>query len=273
MAEEARKGQGKGKGKGANEGYHPFKGKGKGQAKAGKGKGQGKEPAQASAVRLDPVLETAYQLYLSGRRPEQPRVSRNAWLRNNMRSDSTIRAELRGRMQAAHNAPMAGAKPAAAPKGESVTTTPRLPPPPPKPRPRGYPGVWDPQSTATSSTEPPPKATPPAQAVSSSTSSSSEQQEVLPEASPWARRTARKTTSAKHAEHAQHKSLAPVEAAQWTWKPDPCSSEANDTAQQLPVPEEVGATPQKGFSLDAVASALQHRTLSGPLEPGKSLWV
>ncbi|CAE7465200.1 unnamed protein product [Symbiodinium microadriaticum] len=76
MAEEARKGQGKGKGKGANEGYHPFKGKGKGQAKAGKGKGQGKEPAQASAVRLDPVLETAYQLYLSGRRPEQPGVQK-----------------------------------------------------------------------------------------------------------------------------------------------------------------------------------------------------
>ena len=110
MAEEARKGPGKGKGKGASEGYHPFKGKGKGQPKAGKGKGQGKEAAQASAVRLDPVLETAYQLYLSGRRPDQPRVSRNAWLRNNMRSDSTIRAELRGRMQAAHNAPIAGAK-------------------------------------------------------------------------------------------------------------------------------------------------------------------
>ena len=165
MAEEARKGQGKGKGKGASEGYHPFKGKGKGQAKAGKGKGQGKELAPASAVRLDPVLETAYQLYLSGRRPEQPRVSRNAWLRNNMRSDSTIRAELRGRMQAAHNAPIAGAKPAAAPKGESVSTTPRQPPPPPKPRPRGPPTVWDPQSTAASSTEPPPKAEPPAQLI------------------------------------------------------------------------------------------------------------
>ena len=40
--------------------------------KAGKGKGHGKEPAQASAVRLDPVLETAYQVYLSGRRPDQP---------------------------------------------------------------------------------------------------------------------------------------------------------------------------------------------------------
>ena len=113
MEERAGKGPGKGKGKGANDGFHPCKGKGKGQPKAGKGKGHGKEPAQASAVRLDPVLETAYQVYLSGRRPDQPRVSRAAWLRNNVRSDSTIRAEVRNRMQAVHNAPIAGAKPAA----------------------------------------------------------------------------------------------------------------------------------------------------------------
>ena len=93
------------------------------EPQGGKGKGQGKGPAPPSAVRLDPVLETAYQLYLAGRRPDQPRVSRNAWLRNNMRSDSTLRAELRGRMQAAHNAPIAGAQPAAARKGESVSTS------------------------------------------------------------------------------------------------------------------------------------------------------
>ena len=105
MEERAGKGPGKGKGKGANDGFHPCKGKGKGQPKAGKGKGHGKEPAQASAVRLDPVLETAYQVYLSGRRPDQPMVSRAAWLRNNVRSDSTIRAEVRNRMQAVHNAP------------------------------------------------------------------------------------------------------------------------------------------------------------------------
>ena len=90
MEERAGKGPGKGKGKGANDGFHPSKGKGKGQPKAGKGKGHGKEPAQASAVRLDPVLETAYQVYLSGRRPDQPRVSRAAWLRNNVRSDFTF---------------------------------------------------------------------------------------------------------------------------------------------------------------------------------------
>ena len=264
MAENSRKEQGRGKGKGANEGQPPLKGKGKSQPKAGKGKGQGKDqPGQASAVRLDPVLEAAYQQYLSGRRPDQPRVSRNAWLRNNMRSDSTLRAELRNRMQAAHNAPIASAKAAAAPKGESVSTTPRQPPPPPKPRPRGPPGVWDPPPTAASSTEPPPKAVPPAQAVSSSSSSSSEQHEVLPEASPWARRTARKTTSAKHAEHAQHQSLAPVEAAHWepvemeAGSVSSASMEASDTAQPLPMQEEVGATPKDELSLEAVASALQ----------------
>ena len=47
--------------------------KGKGQPQGGKGKGPGKGPASASAVRLVPVLETAYQLYLAGRRPDQPR--------------------------------------------------------------------------------------------------------------------------------------------------------------------------------------------------------
>ena len=109
----------------------------------------------------------------------------------------------------------------------------------------------------------PPKAVPPAQAVSSSTSSSSEQHEVLPEASPWARRTARKTTSAKHAEHAQHQSLAPVEAAHWepvemeAGSVSSASMEASDTAQPLPMQEEVGATSKDELSLEAVASALQ----------------
>ena len=131
--------------------------------------------------------------------------------------------------------------------------------------------MWDPPSTAASSTEPPPKTEPPAQAVSSSTSSSSEQQEVLPEASPWARRTARKTTSAKHAEHAQHKSLAPVEAAHWepvdmeAGSVSSASMEASDTAQLLPKQEEVGATPKDDeLSLDAVASALQQVSEAAP---------
>ena len=136
MAEMATRGKGKGTGKEGSDGPHPFKGKGKGQPQGGKGKGPGKGPASASAVRLDPVLETAYQLYLAGRRPDQPRVSRNAWLRNNLRSDSTLRAELRGRMQAAHSGSVVGAQPAAAPKGELGSATPRQPPPPPKTRPR-----------------------------------------------------------------------------------------------------------------------------------------
>ena len=148
MAEMAKRGKGKGTGKEGSDGPHPFKGKGKGQSQGGKGEGPGKGPASASAVRLDPVLETAYQLYLAGRRPDQPRVSRNAWLRNNLRSDSTLRAELRGRMQAAHSAPAVGAQPAAAPKGELGSATPRQPPPPPKTRPRGPTGARNPQSTA-----------------------------------------------------------------------------------------------------------------------------
>ena len=277
MEERAGKGPGKGKGKGANDGFHPSKGKGKGQPKAGKGKGHGKEPAQASAVRLDPVLETAYQVYLSGRRPDQPRISRAAWLRNNVRSDSTIRAEVRNRMQAVRNAPIAGAKPAAvaAPKGESGSPTPRQPPPPPKPRPRGPPGEWDPQASAASSARPPFKARPAVLLSSSSSSSSSdqqgaEQQAALPEASPWARRTARKTTSAKHAEHAQHVSLAPIEAAYWEeedMEPGALSSASmasSDAAQPAPTSEEVVATPKDELCMDAVASALQQVSEAAP---------
>ena len=260
MEEEAQKGRDKGKGKGSGEGFRAFKGKGKGQPKAGKGKGQG----QASAVRLDPVLETAYQVYLSGRRADQPRVSRNAWLRNNMRSDSTLRAELRGRMQAAHSAPIAGPPAAAAAKGESVSTTPRG-----SATNKGPPGVWDLQSTPASSTDPPAKAKP-AQDTSSSAGSSSEPTEGHTEATPWARRTARKTTSAKYAEHAQHKSLAPVEAAyrepveMEAGSVSSISSEVLDTALQPPGQQEVGATPKDGFSLGEVASALQLASEEAP---------
>ena len=125
MAEEARRRNGKGTGKEGSEGSHPFKGKGKSpgkaQQKGGKGKsGPGGGPATPSAVRLDPLLEAAYQLYIAGRRADQPRVSRNAWLRNNMRSDSALRAELRERMRAAHHAPRSGTQPAAAQTGESL---------------------------------------------------------------------------------------------------------------------------------------------------------
>ena len=79
MAEEARRRAGKGTGQGGSESSHPFKGKGKGcgkaQQKGGKGKsGPGGGPATPSAVRLDPLLEAAYQLYIAGRRADQPRV-------------------------------------------------------------------------------------------------------------------------------------------------------------------------------------------------------
>ena len=157
MAEEARRRAGKGTGQGGSESSHPVKGKGKGcgkaQQKGGKGKsGPGGGPATPSAVRLDPLLEAAYQLYIAGRRADQPRVSRNAWLRNNMRSDSALRAELRERMRAAHHAPKASSQPAAPQTGESVSTTPRQPPPPPRPRPRVTHDQREASSTAVSST-------------------------------------------------------------------------------------------------------------------------
>ena len=189
MAEEARRRAGKGTGQGESESSHPFKGKGKGpgkaQQKGGKGKsGPGGGPATPSAVRLDPLLEAAYQLYIAGRRADQPRVSRNAWLRNNMRSDSALRAELRERMRAAHHAPRASTQPAAPQTGESVSTTPRQPPPPPRPRPRVTHDQREASSTAASSTDAPPAAPAPAQAESSTSSSSSEQQAHPPGPSP-----------------------------------------------------------------------------------------
>ena len=87
-------------------------------------------------------------------------------LRNNMRSDFALRAELRERMRAAHHAPRSGTQPAAAQTGESVSTTPRQPPPPPRPRSRDTHGQREAPST-------------PAQVASSSSSSSSEQQAPL----------------------------------------------------------------------------------------------
>ena len=111
MEEARQKGRGKGKGKGAGDAPRAGKGKGKSQPKAGKGSGQ----EQASAIRLDPILEAAYQAYLSGRRADQPR----AWLRNNVRSDSTVRADVRNRMEAVRGGPIAGPPAAPPPKGES----------------------------------------------------------------------------------------------------------------------------------------------------------
>ena len=275
MAEEARRRAGKGTGQGGSESSHPFKGKGKGpgkaQQKGGKGKsGPGGGPATPSAVRLDPLLEAAYQLYIAGRRADQPRVSRNAWLRNNMRSDSALRAELRERMRAAHHAPRASTQPAAPQTGESVSTTPRQPPPPPRPRPRVTHDQREASSTAASSTDAPPAVPAPAQAESSTSSSSTEQQAHPPGPSPWSRRTARKTTSAKSAANAQHYTRAPVEPAYW----EPAEMEAgavSPASQALsewdwpePIKEEVGATPQEGFSMGSMATALQQASEEKP---------
>ena len=275
MAEEARRRAGKGTGQGGSESSHPFKGKGKGcgkaQQKGGKGKsGPGGGPATPSAVRLDPLLEAAYQLYIAGRRADQPRVSRNAWLRNNMRSDSALRAELRERMRAAHHAPKASLQPAAPQTGESVSTTPRQPPPPPRPRPRVTHDQREASSTAASSTDAPPAVPAPAQAESSTSSSSSEQQAHPPGPTPWSRRTARKTTSAKSAANAQHYTRAPVEPAYW----EPAEIEAgalSPASQALsewdwpePIKEEVEATPQEGFSMGSMVTALQQASEEKP---------
>ena len=275
MAEEARRRTGKGTGQEGSEGSHPFKGKGKGpgkaQQKGGKGRsGPGGGPATPSAVRLDPLLEAAYQLYIAGRRADQPRVSRNAWLRNNMRSDSALRAELRERMRAAHHAPRASTQPAAAQTGESVSTAPRQPPPPPRPRPRVTHGQREASSTAASSTDAPPAVSAPAQAESSTSSSSSEQQAPPPGPSPWSRRTARKTTSAKSAANAQHYTRAPVEPAYWepavmeAGSVSPASQVLSEWDWPEPIKEEVGATPQEGFSMGSMATALQQASEETP---------
>ena len=103
-------GPGAGKGKtrapsqGRNKGKAQTKGGGKAKGHAqGQGSGKGSPPAP-SAVQLDPLLEAAYQLYLQGRSRNQSRVSRNAWLRNNLRNNSEVRTQLRQRMEAAQGA-------------------------------------------------------------------------------------------------------------------------------------------------------------------------
>ena len=190
-------------------------------------------------------------------------MSRNARLRNNMRSDSALRAELRERMRAAHHAPRSGTLPAAAQTGESVSTTPRQPPPPPRPRSRVTHGQREASSTAASSTDAPPAVAAPAQAASSSSSSSSEQQAPPPGPSPWSRRTARKTTSAKSAANAQHYTRAPVEPAYWepavmeAGSVSPASQVLSEWDWPEPIKEEVGATPPEGFSMGSMATALQ----------------
>ena len=92
-------------------------------------------PPAPSAVQLDPLLEAAYQLYLQGRSHNQSRVSRNAWLRNNLRNNSEVRTQLRQRMEAAQGAHRSESSAPSLPSGtgESASATPRRqPPPPPK---------------------------------------------------------------------------------------------------------------------------------------------
>ena len=142
MAEEARRRAGKGTGQGGSESSHPFK---------GKGKGPGENPAEGrqrqewtrwwschtvrSEVRPPPGSRVP-ALYSWKARGPTACVPQRMVERNNMRSDSALRAELRERMRAAHHAPRASTQPAAPQTGESVSTTPRQPPPPPRGRAR-----------------------------------------------------------------------------------------------------------------------------------------
>ena len=152
-------------------------------------------PPAPSAVQLDPLLEAAYQLYLQGRSHNQSRVSRNAWLRNTT-SGTIVKCEPSG-------------------TGESVSATPRRqPPPPPKAPPRD-------QHEATDAAQ---GGGPPSPTGDSYESSTEAAEEANPARSgtptPWARRTARKTTAARSAAlpAAQHVSQAPV--APEAWEPD-----------------------------------------------------
>ena len=134
-------GPGAGKGKarapsqGRNKGKAQTKGGGKDKGHA-QGQGSGKRcPPAPSAVQLDPLLEAAYQLYLQGRSHNQSRVSRNAWLRNNLRNNSEVRTQLRQRMEAAQGALRSERSAPSQPSGtgESASATPhRQPPTPPK---------------------------------------------------------------------------------------------------------------------------------------------
>ena len=98
--------------------------------------------------------------------------------------------------------------------------------------------------------------------MSSSSSSSSEQEDGPQEPLPWARRTARKTTSAKSAAHTQHKTLAPVEPEHW----EPAAMEAGSVpaTSSEPCDKDRPPTAQDGFSMGAVATALQQASEATP---------
>ena len=293
MAEQAsRSARQKGKGK-SEEGYGPGAGKGqarapsqgrsKGKAKTkgggkdkgraqGQGSGKGSPPAP-SAVQLDPLLEAAYQLYLQGRSHNQSRVSRNAWLRNNLRNNSEVRTQLRQRMEAAQGALRSERSAPSQPSGtgESASATPhRQPPTPPKAPPRDQHGrkLESRQSNA-EATEAARGGGPPSPTGDSYESSTEAAEEANPARpgtpTPWARRTARKTTAARSAAlpAAQHVSQAPV--APEAWEPD--AMEAGSLSPPLSEwewPSTPRGPSQGGFaSLSEVAAALPSVPLGG----------
>ena len=293
MAEQAsRSARQKGKGK-SEEGYGPGAGKGKARAPSqgrnkgkaqtkgggkamghaqGQGSGKGSPPAP-SAVQLDPLLEAAYQLYLQGRSHNQSRVSRNAWLRNNLRNNSEVRTQLRQRMEAAQGALRSERSAPSQPSGtgESASATPhRQPPTPPKAPPRDQQGrKLEPRHSNAEETEAARGGGPPSptgDSYESSTEAVEEENPARPGTpTPWARRTARKTTAARSAAlpAAQHVSQAPV--APEAWEPD--AMEAGSLSP--PLSEwEWPSTPQghnqRDFaSLSEVAAALPSVPLGG----------
>ena len=293
MAEQAsRSARQKGKGK-SEEGYGP--GAGKGQARApsqgrNKGKAQTKGrwqrqgprarpgqrkgvPPAPSAVQLDPLLEAAYQLYLQGRSHNQSRVSRNAWLRNNLRNNSEVRTQLRQRMEAAQGALRCERSAPSQPSGtgESASATPhRQPPTPPKAPPRDQHGrkleSRQPNAEATEAARGGGPPSPTGDSYESSTEAAEEENPARPGTpTPWARRTARKTTAARSAAlpAAQHVSQAPV--APEAWEPD--VMEAGSLSPPLSEwewPSTPRGPSQSGFaSLSEVAAALPSVPLCG----------
>ena len=191
----------------------------------GQGSGKGSPPAP-SAVQLDPLLEAAYQLYLQGRSHNQSRVSRNAWLRNNLRNNSEVRTQLRQRMEAAQGALRSerSAPSQASGTGESASATPhRQPPTPPKAPPRDQHGrKLEPRLSSAEEAEAARGGGPPSPTGDSYESSSEAAEEENPArpstATPWARRTARKTAACAALPAAQHVSQAPVGPE--AWEPD-----------------------------------------------------
>ena len=293
MAEQAsRSARQKGKGK-SEEGYGPGAGKGKARAPSqgrnkgkaqtkgggkdkghaqGQGSGKGSPPAP-SAVQLDPLLEAAYQLYLQGRSHNQSRVSRNAWLRNNLRNNSEVRTQLRQRMEAAQGALRSERSAPSQPSGtgESASATPhRQPPTPPKAPPRDQQGrKLEPRHSNAEETEAARGGGPPSptgDSYESSTEAAEEENPARPGTpTPWARRTARKTTAARSAAlpAAQHVSQAPV--APEAWEPD--AMEAGSLSPPLSEwewPSTPRGPNQSDFaSLSEVAAALPSVPLGG----------